>query len=85
MPTESHSLAGRVRHHLILMVKSWLWGMHRTESPLVLTVPKDMSQHYTTPKVLNRPGLEWNNNSLEGEKSNQIENMTHKIIFHKII
>ena len=49
--------------------------MHGPESPLVLTVPEDMSQHYTTPKALNIPGLEWNDNSLEGEESNQIENM----------
>lgn len=50
--------------------------MHGPESPLVLTVPEDMSQHYTTPKALNIPGLEWNDNSLEGEESNQIENMS---------
>ena len=49
--------------------------MHRTASPLVLTVPEDTSQHHTTPKALHVPGLEWNHNSLEGEKSNQIENM----------
>lgn len=49
--------------------------MQGTESPLVPTVPEDMSQHYATPKALNIPGLEWNDNSLEGEESNQIENM----------